>query len=99
MPLAYLITFRTYGTWLHGDPRGSMDRQRANTWAEPNLDAIPGLAAWERTVLKHPARFLDATDRGVVERAIGDLVSRRHATSSKGRTLPKDDRRPRHREQ
>ncbi len=25
-PLAYLITFRTYGTWLHGDDRGSTDR-------------------------------------------------------------------------
>src|SRR5260370_25636817 len=22
-PLGYLITFRTYGTWLHGDQRGS----------------------------------------------------------------------------
>jgi REP element-mobilizing transposase RayT len=25
-PLGYLITFRGYGTWLHGDPRGSVDR-------------------------------------------------------------------------
>jgi hypothetical protein len=25
-PLAYLITFPTYGTWLHGDERGSVDR-------------------------------------------------------------------------
>ena len=25
-PLAYLITVRTYGTWLHGDDRGSVDR-------------------------------------------------------------------------
>ena len=25
-PLAYLITFRCYGTWLHGDQRGSIDR-------------------------------------------------------------------------
>jgi len=25
-PLAYLITFRWYGTWLHGDERGSIDR-------------------------------------------------------------------------
>ena len=27
-PLAYLITFRTYGTWLHGDERGSVNRYR-----------------------------------------------------------------------
>ena len=26
IPLAYLITFRCYGTWLHGDKRGSIDR-------------------------------------------------------------------------
>jgi len=26
IPLAYLITFRSYGTWLHGDERGSVDR-------------------------------------------------------------------------
>jgi hypothetical protein len=26
IPLANLITFRCYGTWLHGDQRGSIDR-------------------------------------------------------------------------
>lgn len=26
IPLAYLITFRCYGTWLHGDERGSVDK-------------------------------------------------------------------------
>ena len=25
-PSGYLITFHTYGTWLHGDSRGSTDR-------------------------------------------------------------------------
>ncbi len=25
-PRAYFITFRSYGTWLHGDARGSVDR-------------------------------------------------------------------------
>jgi hypothetical protein len=24
-PTAYFITFHTYGTWLHGDERGSTD--------------------------------------------------------------------------
>ena len=27
VPLAYFITIRTYGTWLHGDERGSVDRE------------------------------------------------------------------------
>jgi hypothetical protein len=26
IPLAYFFTFRAYGTWLHGDERGSVDR-------------------------------------------------------------------------
>ncbi len=26
IPLAYLITFRCYGTWLHEDERGATDR-------------------------------------------------------------------------
>src|SRR5205085_4656834 len=26
IPLAHLITFRCYGTWLHGDERGAVDR-------------------------------------------------------------------------
>ncbi len=26
IPLAYLISFRAYGTWLHGDRRGSVNR-------------------------------------------------------------------------
>ena len=25
-PLAYFISFRSFGTWLHGDKRGSTDR-------------------------------------------------------------------------
>jgi hypothetical protein len=28
VPLAFLITFRTYGSWLHGDERGSVNRFR-----------------------------------------------------------------------
>ncbi len=35
-PLAYLITVRTYGTWLHGDDRGSEDRDH-NAWDTPYL--------------------------------------------------------------
>ena len=34
VPLAYLITFRTYGTWLHGDARGSVDREH-NVFGTP----------------------------------------------------------------
>jgi len=35
-PLAYFISFRSYGTWLHGDERGSIDRFN-NCYGEPAL--------------------------------------------------------------
>ena len=37
-PLAYLISFRTYGTWLHGDERGSIDRFN-NSYRSPYIAA------------------------------------------------------------
>lgn len=39
-PCAYLITFRTYGTWLHGDDRGSVDRMHS-AFDTPFLPADP----------------------------------------------------------
>jgi REP element-mobilizing transposase RayT len=35
-PLAYLITIRTYGTWLHGDERGSVNVEH-NAFGAPLL--------------------------------------------------------------
>jgi len=35
-PLAYFISFRSYGTWLHGDKRGSIDRFH-NRFGDPYL--------------------------------------------------------------
>src|SRR4029077_14507206 len=36
IPLAYLITFRAHGTWLHGDRRGSVDRFH-NRYGTPRI--------------------------------------------------------------
>jgi len=36
VPLGYLITFRTYGTWLAGDERGSIDRYH-NIYGTPRV--------------------------------------------------------------
>jgi len=49
-PLGYLITFRTYGTWLHGDKRGSIDR-RHNRYGAP-------LIAPNQNWLRHNERHL-----------------------------------------
>jgi hypothetical protein len=41
-PLAYFISFRSYGTWLHGDKRGAIDRAH-NRYRTPYL---PSQAKW-----------------------------------------------------
>ncbi|MCA1605476.1 MAG: hypothetical protein LC775_08420 [Acidobacteria bacterium] len=41
-PLAYLISFRAYGTWLHGDKRGPMSRKQ-NKYGTPRIAPNPRL--------------------------------------------------------
>ncbi len=68
-PLAYLITFRTYGTWLHGDDRGSMDRDH-RTYGAPQLvpDVSRRNTAYSR--LASPPVTLSPEQRRVVGDAI-----------------------------
>jgi len=51
IPLAYFITFRTYGTWLHGDERGSIDRYH-NRYKGPKVEPNPVLAKQQEAKLK-----------------------------------------------
>ena len=76
-PLAYLITIRSYGTWLHGDTRGSHDRHR-NAYRSPR---IPSSRAWERATraaLRHPPVRLDAARREAVDTAIRETCLARN---------------------
>src|SRR5213595_2744219 len=76
-PLAYLITFRCYGTWLHGDERGSVDRCNYNRYGAPGMPANRKLLADERAELVTPAAVLNRTQRGVVELAIREVWKHR----------------------
>lgn len=67
--LAYLITFTTFGTWLHGDRRGSVDLDH-NTPGAPFLDAAPRRVRWERVNARQAPVILDATAREIVRAAI-----------------------------
>src|ERR1043165_5543381 len=67
-PQAYLITFRCYGTWLHGDKRGSMDRQN-NIYGSPRIATNPSLLRSDSSQLKHPLVTLNNNQSVVVERA------------------------------
>ena len=69
--LAYFITFRTYGSWLPGDERGTVDRQN-NRYGAPLREPHAGLKRAMGAQMKHPAPVLDASLRWVVETSIRD---------------------------
>jgi len=75
-PLAYFITFRTYGTWLHGDKRGSVDRFN-NRYGTPRLPPNKLREKYERTLLKQPPVRLNMKQRKVVEESIRKECRRR----------------------
>ena len=62
-PLAYLITFRCYGTWLHGEERGSIDRRNYHKYGTPDMPANKKLLNDERSELKGKAVRLDNNQR------------------------------------
>ena len=68
-PLAYLITFRTYGTWLHGDIRGSTDRYH-NDYATLRIRPNPQGRAYNRSLLARPPVLLDAPRRRCVDGSV-----------------------------
>lgn len=75
-PLAYLITFRTHGTWLHGDVRGSVDRKQ-NVYGLPRLQHDPVRTTYERGQLKLEPVLLDARQRTAVIKAITETCTKR----------------------
>ena len=75
-PLAYFITFTTYGTWLQGREQGSVDR-RHNTPGAPYLSADPELEAEHRAALKQPEYRLDDDRREVVLKTIREVSRHR----------------------
>jgi REP element-mobilizing transposase RayT len=68
-PLAYFITFTCYGTWLHGDERGSVDAEH-NTPGTPVLPSDPARRASERASLPEQPYTLDAPRRQLALEAI-----------------------------
>ena len=68
-PLAYFISFRTYGTWLHGDTRGSIDRYH-NRYRDPYMPQDEVWQCHNRKQLKTTPYILGARERCSVERAI-----------------------------
>ncbi|HVF42516.1 MAG TPA: transposase [Pyrinomonadaceae bacterium] len=76
-PLAYLLTFRCYGTWVHGDRRGSMDRQGHNVYGTPRIAPNEKLERADAGRLKYPPVTLDTRRRATVEKAIREVCEHR----------------------
>lgn len=76
IPIAHLISFRCYGTWLHGDERGSIDRFH-NRYQEPYIAPNDGWKAYISTKLKSEPVILSAEQRTTVERAIREVCDYR----------------------
>ena len=75
-PLAYLITFRTYGTWLHGDERGSVSRFR-NVYRTRRLPAENKWKQINTQRMTREAVTLNAKQRSCVEKAIRETCAKR----------------------
>jgi REP element-mobilizing transposase RayT len=76
VPLAYLITFRSYGTWLHGDERGSIDRSH-NRYQSPYISPNEAWRKHNTHSLKTEAVNLKSEQRESVETAIRETCALR----------------------
>ena len=72
----YFITFRTYGTWLHGDERGAVDKQH-NGVGQEVLPPHRGLERAMSQALQHDKVLLDVACRACVKHTIREVASYR----------------------
>ena len=68
-PLAYLITFRCFGSWLPGAPRGTTDRAH-NDFGQPHIARGDLRREFALRRMRHPELVLDAPMRAGVRDAI-----------------------------
>jgi len=74
IPLAYLISFRCFGTWLHGDKRGSIDRFH-NRYKSPYIDPNEKWNRHNTLVLQGEPVVLNTIQRKSVEKAVRETCS------------------------
>jgi REP element-mobilizing transposase RayT len=78
-PLAYFISFRTHGTWLHGDRRGAIDRFH-NRYGSPYLPPNTNWERYNQKLLKTKPVILRALQRQCVAVAIRETYQIRRWT-------------------
>ena len=72
-PLAYLITLRCFGTWLHGDEKSAVDRHGYNVYKTPRRAASSKLKNKMLAEIKQKPFLLSENERMVVENAIVEV--------------------------
>ena len=73
--LAYLITFRCYGTWLHGDERGTVGRRGSNVFGSPRIRLDKTLLEIDKRQMAAPPFELGSVERPLVEKAIIEVCA------------------------
>ncbi|HEX9929555.1 MAG TPA: transposase [Pyrinomonadaceae bacterium] len=76
VPLAYLITFRTYGSWLHGDKRGSIDRFH-NQYQSPYIASNERWREYSKQLLKIEPVIFNSNQRECIAEAIQETCKLR----------------------
>lgn len=75
-PLAYFITFTTYGTWLHGNAKGSVGRQSDGVYrnlSQPN----PDMEQSDRERMPGPSFTMSSPQRAVVDKTLREVTRHR----------------------
>jgi hypothetical protein len=72
-PIAYLITFRTYGTWHHGDERLSVGRNGTNVYGSPKIQPNVPLAELMKERQAQPPLIFDQDHRIIVAEALTEV--------------------------
>jgi len=75
-PLGFLLTFSTYGSWLHGDPRGSKDRQHNTPGTDPRK-ADEFFQTAQAEAMGHPPVAISARMRSVLQAAFRETCGHR----------------------
>lgn len=69
-PIAYFITFRTHGTWLHGNERTSVDRHGKNIYGQEKIGLDPMFSALMDRSMNSEPFSLNGSQRKIVRLAI-----------------------------
>jgi hypothetical protein len=75
-PLAYLLTFSTYGNHFHGDATGSVNRGHT-AFDTPLVVPNPGRVRYEKEKLSHPAVTLNQRQQDLVLQSVRETCKHR----------------------